>query len=475
MKTYFTALCCCLIAICSYAQDNCTCTQDLEFVIGYYERNLPGFKDNVTPDTEATYATLKQDLLQASSDTQNKSNCFKLLVYYVEYFRDNHSKIIMSVPHIDETDATSLEAFFASEIYKARERYELQASDLKQYPMDDIRGMYQTADSTYTIAIIPNKGTLRDYIGVIVNAKTALWEKGQVKMELKSKPDGGFEAFVYMRNHSLYYYPDFKLRAGILGDSWFKQSKKERVNHSLKQRAFDFKILQDSIAYLQIPTFSGDYSAMIDSVYKATATQIQNTPYLIIDVRNNGGGSDSNAAPLLDYIYTNPIQGDKVSLYVTEDNIKMWERWYKEIQQDPENYGKEDLKWFKREIKRMKRAKLNTFITRSKGKLHKQKLNPKRPKKVAIIQNKNCASSCETLLFWAKQSSNTILVGENSGGYVGYGEVGEVQTPCYQYTLYCTMTRYEAQRKYEVIGVAPEHYLDMDEDWVTQSIELLLK
>lgn len=475
MKTYFTALCCCLIAICSYAQDNCTCTQDLEFVIGYYERNLPGFRDNVTPDTEATYATLKQDLLQASSDTQNKSNCFKLLVYYVEYFRDNHSKIIMSVPHVDETDATSLEAFFASEIYKARERYELQASDLKQYPMDDIRGMYQTADSTYTIAIIPNKGTLRDYIGVIVNAKTALWEKGQVKMELKSKPDGGFEAFVYMRNHSLYYYPDFKFRAGILGDSWFKQSKKERVNHSLKQRAFDFKILQDSIAYLQIPTFSGDYSAMIDSVYKATATQIQNTPYLIIDVRNNGGGSDSNAAPLLDYIYTNPIQGDKVSLYVTEDNIKMWERWYKEIQQDPENYGKEDLKWFKREIKRMKRAKLNTFITRSKGKLHKQKLNPKRPKKVAIIQNKNCASSCETLLFWAKQSSNTILVGENSGGYVGYGEVGEVQTPCYQYTLYCTMTRYEAQRKYEVIGVAPEHYLDMDEDWVTQSIELLLK
>ena len=40
-------------------------------------------------------------------------------------------------------------------------------------------------------------------------------------------------------------------------------------------------------------------------------------------VRNNGGGSDRNASPLLKYIYTKPLEEDNVDLYVTKDNIKI--------------------------------------------------------------------------------------------------------------------------------------------------------
>lgn len=123
----------------------------------------------------------------------------------------------------------------------------------------------------------------------------------------------------------------------------------------------------------------------------------------------------------------------------------------------------------------MQSVKNKTFITRSKGEIINLDTILKNPVKVAIIMNKYCASSCETLLFWAKESDKTILVGENSGGYVGYGEISEVKTPNFSFDLGCTMTRYNKQREFEVIGISPQYYLTNKKDWIEQAIELLKK
>ena len=461
--------------ITGYSQDNCSCQEELKFVIGYYERNLPGFKDNVTSTTKKDYNTFKNILLETSNNAKNKTDCFKVLTRYVEYFKDNHSSIRMKYPIVNEKDSTQLADFLKSPIFTSREQWTLQDKDFDQYRLNDIRGLYQTKSGTYKIAIIPDKTPFRDYIGVIVESKTKLWKKGQVKMELKKKPDSeNYEAFVFMRNHSLSYEYNFTFSDGILGENWFKTSLKNKINYATDvPPVFDFKKINDSIAYLKIPTFSGGQSAKIDSLYKASFNTIRSTPYLIIDVRNNGGGSDSNATPLLEFIYTNKIKTDRVDVYVTPDNLKMWERWYHAAKQDTLNYGQEALAWFENEISKQKQAKPNTFIVRSKGKKIIRKYNSNKVKKVAIIYNRRSASSCESLLFWAMQSSKTILVGENSGGYVGYGEIGTIKTPCFNFDLGCTMTRYRKQRKYEATGIPPDYYLTNKKDWIAQTIDLL--
>ena len=322
--------------------------------------------------------------------------------------------------------------------------------------------------------MVKSKTKFRDYIGVIVESKTPLWKKGQVKMEIQMTPNGQNTALVYLRNHAIRYYNTFPLKEGILGDIWFKTSKKDKINHALSTpNEFEVKKLSDSIAYIKIPTFSGSQTANVKTLYAKAKPIIESAPYLIIDVRNNGGGSDSNAKPLLDYIYTNPITNDKIDLYVTESNIKVWDQWYASIKHDTINYSSETRQWFVDEIAKMKASKLNSFLLRTKGDTITMNPAINAPKKVVILQNRNCASSCETLLFWAKQSSKTILAGENSGGYVGYGEIGQVKTPCFEFNLYCTMTRYEKQREFEVIGISPNNYLSYNRDWIEQAIDLL--
>lgn len=465
-----------LTAISSIGQTDCSCTSELNFVIGYYERNLPGFSDNVTPKTTEQYERLKNKLLAETKRTTNKVDCFKLLTYYVEFFKDNHSSIRMNFPQIDEKDKNQLTIFYKSKIFNSRETYELQKNDLKQYPIEDIRGIYQTKDAGYTVAVIPNRSTLRDYIGVIIDSKSKLWKPGQVKLEIKKTSSGQYEAFVYLRNHALQFYNKFEFKNGILGHNWFKTSLKTKVNYAVDiARSYEFKKLNDSIAYLKIPTFSGARSAKIDSLYKSAFPDIRKTKYLIVDLRNNGGGSDGNALPLLEFMYTNPIKGDRVDLYVTKDNIKVWQDWYENAKTDTLNYSKGDIAWFKQQVSIQLKAKLNTFIPRSKGGKLRRKFNENKVKKVALLYNRFCGSSCETPLFWAMQSKKTILVGENSGGYVGYGEIGSIKTPCYQFTLGCTMTRYREHRKYEATGVPPDVYLSNESDWVEQTIKVLTK
>ena len=459
----------------TFAQTDCACEKELDFVMGYYERNLAAFADNVNDDNRSAYEAFKVDLRKEAQTVNLEADCFRVLTYYVEFFKDNHASIYMRSQGVDEDNEAAVSQFLEADLFQSREVYQLEEKDLKQYPLDDIRGIYRI-DDVYEIAIVPSKTPFRDYVGVIISTKSKLWKKGQVKLEIKQVGDNQYQAFSFMRNHSLRYSGRYQLKNGILGDTWVKTSKGDGQSYATNEDlSFHFKMLNDSIAYLRIPSFFGDYAARIDSLYQAADSQIRKTPYLIIDVRDNGGGSDRNVTPLLPYIYTNPIKGDRVDLLVTADNINLWKKWQKEWEADSENYGSEQVAWIGKEIKRMEKAKPGSWIVRSKGGTHKTKDVVKSIKSVAIIQNQYCASSCETLLFLAKQSEKTILVGENSGGYVGYGENGAVNTPCYNFSLTCPMTRYKEQRKYEATGVIPDHQLAYDSDWIQQTIRLLEK
>jgi hypothetical protein len=460
----------------TFSQD-CKCETELKFVINYYETNLPSFIDNVNEKNENEYLAFKNLLLSKSKVSNKKMDCFKILTKYVEFFKDNHSSIYMQDVDVNENNPESLSNFLNSETYKSREYYKFKESEIKQYPLKEIKGIYQNADSTITIAIIQIKKSEK-FIGVVTESKSKLWKKGQIKVELTKKKDGSFEAFYYSYKHTLKYYPNYTLENGILGDFWFKKSLKNKVNYSHNfDNKIEFKILNDSTSYLRLSSFSSELNAKIDSLYKKVDAQILSKPNLIIDVRNNGGGNDGNAYPLLKYLYTKPFEDDSVDFYVTKDNIKIWENWYQENSKDTINFNAQDLKESLKDINRMKNSKLGTFIPRSLSEksIIKRDIIEYNPKRIAIMTNRWCASSCESLLFLAKESDKTIIVGENSGGYVGYGEVGEIVTPCYKFDLTCTMTRYKKQRAYEVIGIEPNIKLDKQKDWIEQTMKLLEK
>ncbi|WP_299366697.1 hypothetical protein [Winogradskyella sp.] len=68
MKKAFLCMLLIAFAICN-AQSNCDCIAELEFVIDYYQKNLPGFKDNVSAKKLEEYQIFKNQLLEQSNTT----------------------------------------------------------------------------------------------------------------------------------------------------------------------------------------------------------------------------------------------------------------------------------------------------------------------------------------------------------------------------------------------------------------------
>ena len=95
------------------------------------------------------------------------------------------------------------------------------------------------------------------------------------------------------------------------------------------------------------------------------------------------------------------------------------------------------------------------------------------PRKVAVLYNRNTASSAENMITYCIQSSKVVTLGENSGGYLGYGDVMETHTPCGHFRLRSTTTKYKNNSRYEFIGIEPMIKLPPGSDWIEAAKKVL--
>ena len=88
---------------------------------------------------------------------------------------------------------------------------------------------------------------------------------------------------------------------------------------------FEAKLLNENTLYFNIPSFSWEAKSIIDSLFASNKDNLSKTSNLILDLRNNGGGSDDVYYTISPYLYTQPIKGIGVDMLASNDNIKGWE------------------------------------------------------------------------------------------------------------------------------------------------------
>lgn len=447
----------------------CDCQKEFAFVRQHMEKNHPGFASDIKDPNQPKYKAFVQSLEKKIADDPSGKYCIAYLKQYMFYLKDHHINISGSSVLVKEDSLPAVEAFLKSPIFLSTERMNIDSAQTIN------EGIYNTPDGTYTIALLTRPTSRRDYAGVILSSKTKLWQPGQVKLELKQLNDSTLQVFSYLRNHSLAYDEVRVNKNNIELPGWTKTSVTSNNTEPISTDIFSFKMLDSTTAYIAIRSFAGRYATMLDSAYKAVIPQIQKYPNLIIDVRNNGGGSDVNYKALMPLIYTDPITNDVVDYYATPDNIKAYTQLRDAYKSKPEIYGKDGYKNWQYGMEKMEKAKPYSFtpMRSSKATTSTYKAVTGYPQKVAIIYNRNCASSCEAFLFEARFSKKVITVGENSGGYTGYGNVMSITTPCGN-SLGWTTTRYRNQRQYDFTGIPPQHRVPQTEaDWINYAKKLL--
>ncbi len=463
-----------LISNTTLSQD-CSCTNSFEATVATYEKNYSLFRYKVTEENQDLYKAHTDLMRKKAKQAENLVDCKTVLDQWLDFFRDGHTHIRISAklePKVEKITLT--EKQFKSDFKN------------NNYDKNPLLGIWQSG--AYTVALIPDpkaKNTKRDYVAVIIETTNETWSENEVKFELITVFGTSYHANFMMGDHSPKSTNAQQVSAGKLsfddlGD-WTKiwPQTQEEVSQSivdLNYGKFHFAEL-DGIPYLRFPDFWTVTPEHVDSIMKANHEKLIAADFIIVDVRDNGGGNDGTYFPVLPYLMTGPVQIPNSGFWMSEDNIQGFLGWSDLKDKPLEEYSEEEretydyLMTFKDSVYFEDPA--NYFYTYNADTLYAG------PKKVVLLINEGSASSSETFVYRANQSKKVVVYGQNTAGVVDGFNGFSKNIGCFELTYPSSYRAMDLDKNpIDPYGIAPDVYVDENIDVLTYAVEhmkLLIK
>jgi len=438
----------------------CNCEEEFSTVKNHIELNYAGFKDKVTISNIKQYKDFTAQKEQVAAKAKNKSQCYFIINQWMSYFNDNHLYSVLNSNSIEKIDPKKLQTDFPIE--------KLSVSDKaleKLEKAQGIEGIYSKKNEGFSIALVKDKTPFRDYAAVIIHSTDSKFENGTVLAELKEKSVN--EYFLLYNSAHMLGFTTLKPKEGELISDFTKNGIEVIDNGNYN---FEAKLLNENTLYFNIPSFSWEAKPMVDSLFEAQKENLSKSSNLIIDLRNNGGGSDDVYGVISPYLYTQPIKGIGVDIWATPDNIKGWEL----VLEDPD-IPAESKEEIQKLVEKMK-LQVNQNINIVEDVIVSSLTPLLFPKNVVILVNEKCASTTEQFLLEARQSTKVTLMGQNTSGTLDYSNLRESNFCEMPYLLYAPTTR---SRRIDIgegidgIGIKPAIYLNEKEDWIQEALKFL--
>ncbi len=448
LKTVFAVLFIVLIPTISYSQD-CDCESNFEWVKKTIEENDAGFQYIIDKKGQRAYDLHNLLISEKIKEAKDLKTCTGLLIEWLSFFRKGHlgiGRLKYDSPAKSENENSDNKSYETVDIDIPK--YEEYIRSKKEA---DYEGIWKMGDNTIGI-----KKEGKGYVGFIIESIDDTWQPGQVKFKIVKDGDKIIESTFYMYDHS-----PCKIDAmELIGNNYLligsinplkrlspifpTEPSVERYLKSTDTQKPYLEELNATTLYLRIPSF---YTREpVDSVIMVHKDRILKTENLIIDIRNNGGGTDLSWFELRPFLYTNPIRTVWVERLSTKQNNQVFLEYKKEWEYNQlEQHLGEFVNLYNRPID------IYTYPT-----IHVY------PKNVGILIDEGVASAAEQFLLAAKQSKKVKLFGTSTKGELDISNMIFVESPSKEFRL-----RYGSTRSLRIpgmtiddIGIQPDYYLD---------------
>lgn len=461
---------------------SCDCNENLQFVKHLVETSYSGFPDKVNTETKGDYNRLYQLSLEEAKKTNDPAKCFKIIRDYLLFFHDNHLQFHMnSGPFFtpEKKDYEKIRKYYAgSESVKKTDQQIKEYLKANRQSISELEGIWESLEGDYQCAIIQDSLNKDRFLGIVLKGDSSYWMPGQVKMDFRKLPDNRYLLYYAMKNHLIVE----GWNTEIMGDTlymhtgkWIKKYPKnsgglhrKMVIAQQNATSFELKNIDDSTMYLSLPNFDYSNKSIVDDLINNNRNKLSHCPYLIIDIRGNGGGSDNTFSSILPFIYTHPFHTDGTDILSSKENIAFMEQQI--IHADNSQKA-----WIKSFTQRMKENP-GKFVARTNDQLFQYNTVLPYPRKIGILINSGCASSAEEFLLYARESEKVTLFGQPTSGTLDYSNVRKVEKcPSPSFSFYYPLTRSNRLPNYSVDKekIKPTVYLTNDQNWVDVALRQL--
>lgn len=439
------------------AQDTMTCLQQLDTVIDAVSRNYAGFHDKVTPSTRTTYGALLDSLRTGARTAPDGPACFALLDRYINFFRDKHlilngrykatnePEILDAPPVTTRWTAATLHAYF-------------DRTGATSLPLEGIWTL-----QGYEVGIVHND-TARRYEGIVITSANANWKEGMLKFTFSGSVNGHGTAR-YWRGDlqavdvDAFWAMDHLSFSGI----GIFDKKDPEAQLSMDRGAFllehgsevQWRMLDDSTLYIKLGSCNLSNKATLDSLLEVNASELRRIPQWIVDFRGNRGGSTDVFTGLLPYLYTKPLVDAGQSHWMSPANTTRLARF---VEQN-HSMMDEGSRIVMEEIVTHGKAHPNTWHIQPADTLWFDSVLAM-PRRVAVLADRNTASSGESFLLSAHlMSDKAVIFGEPTGGYLDYGDLMRHELGPDGLSLdipSSRMSRVDQGLRYDITGFPPD-------------------
>ncbi|NLO69750.1 MAG: hypothetical protein GX102_02120 [Porphyromonadaceae bacterium] len=422
--------------------NDCNCLENYHWMKETFEKNDAGFEWIIQKKGEEAYQKFCDSIENEIKEANDIYRCEEILNDWGKFFRKGHFFVASNLPASKVANPDSVE----------KVNYTIQTIEVQSKQTDDrMIGVWES--SPYKIGIVLDTlNPTRKYVGFIIESGVSEWTKGDVKLEIFEQ-DNKLSSNYYMQDRSIEK-RDVHLIGGyelMIGSMNFINTSK--IDNEIEKKLLDetkplFYNFSAQTAILKIPSFNSDQKSKIDELIEQNREQILSHKNLIIDLRNNGGGSDKSWKELIPFIYTNPIKNIGVELLSSELNREKFLGNFTFIQK----------LLLRKSIKRWESNDGKFVVVTDSVFINKMDDVLPNPENVIVVVDEICASSVEQFLLSAKQSKKVKIYGKLTFGALDVSNVASVTSPdrCFKLGYCLTRTLRPEKDRIDNIGIKPD-------------------
>ncbi len=432
-----------LQSLMSQAQQISPCLRNFEESYRKIERNYAGWSDKITPKNQVKFDELTASTRTAAAEITEADQCYFLMNKWLSFFEDGHLFINIENPYVKpepKADLVKRANKVAVEKWSGEQAFK---KSLDSNPFkNDIEGVWVSEDGAYKVGIVKTNKRKKKFTAYLLEGKDELWKLGREKFELKETSPGKFDTD--------YLYADFtkletfsrQVKDFLVIDQVYKfqkvypQNMEKVTNEDLISRIPKYRVekISNNTVLMTLPPFTQlDAADVVQEMVSKNRNLLVSSENLIIDLRNNPGGDENALAPLYPYISDKqPIVRKGGIFRSTEENVVLLNHELESVREFPK-------------YRRLLEPKLTKVISEMKNNIGSDIQGPDKvfqyisdmqnPKKVAILVNEYTASTAESVVLEAKQSSKTIVIGQKTKGLADYIEVRDWGLPHFGWRL----------------------------------------
>jgi Peptidase family S41 len=445
-----------LLSIDALQAQECDCKITVDSLIKKVERDYPAFNFSKNLFGTEEYKVLKKNSYRSLEDLSIP--CQIIISRYLSFFKDQHFSF------------TSKGKLNLKDVLKKGSRGD---NFSKLSPLE---GIWQYEDAPAYINLKMNNGYL---VGRFLYDFGEKIDSSKIFCIVYYSESSGSYEILYngINNNDIQGVFELKYKNNVLScgniNKFTRVKKVQKFKYSFFSLDFEAKRIDSNSFYIAIPDLVAIKKRDIDSILNKYKDLIISSKNLILDLRNNVGGSVLPMKAFNQYIYTNPIQFTSSYIYANESNINDYQTYCNNL----ENKEK-DSAYYNPTCSRLLPLLKQSFgkLIYDQSTVYLQDSIYKNPQNVAILINKFTASAAELSTYSMLQSKKVKVFGENSFGMFDCGGVSEFQVCQYTFSFPTEMMNHVFYKKYDYIGITPDVFLQSNQNkWIDEVVKFYNK